>query len=73
MFEKTLSDMVKGIRAHPRDEGRYISTCLAEIKEEFKTSLPGVKQQAHEKNQALRLPPRQHAFKTLAALRGRRS
>ena len=33
MFEKTLTDLVKGIRAHPHDEASYISGCLAEIKE----------------------------------------
>lgn len=35
MFEKTLTDIVKGIRASKRDTGLYISQCLAEIKSEL--------------------------------------
>ena len=35
MFEKTLTDMVKGIRAHKKDEARYIAACLRECKEEL--------------------------------------
>jgi AP-3 complex subunit delta-1 len=37
MFEKTLSDVVKGIRGTKRDTGLYISQCIAEIKQELKS------------------------------------
>lgn len=36
MFEKTLIDLVKGIRVHADKESEYISKCLAEIKKELK-------------------------------------
>jgi len=35
MFEKTLSDLVKGVRANKRSETEYISKCIQEIKEEL--------------------------------------
>jgi len=38
MFEKTLTDVVKGIRASKRDTGLYISQCIAEIKTEINSS-----------------------------------
>ena len=37
MFEKTLSDLVRGIRAHKDDEPGYIAECLLEIKKELRT------------------------------------
>ena len=33
LFQKSLTDLVKGIRAHPQDVSSYIASCLAEIKE----------------------------------------
>lgn len=36
MFQKSLSDLVRGIRAHKKDEAQFISSCLQEIKEELK-------------------------------------
>ena len=33
MFEKALGDLVRGIRAHTRDEAGYIAGCISEIKE----------------------------------------
>ena len=36
MFHKTLPDLVKGLRAHKKDEKQFISQCLKEIKEELK-------------------------------------
>tara|TARA_B110000305_G_C18881418_1_gene377721 strand:- start:88 stop:534 length:447 start_codon:yes stop_codon:yes gene_type:complete len=38
MFETTLSDLVKGIRAHKRDPTIYISTSIKEIKQELKSN-----------------------------------
>ena len=35
MFEKTLTDVVKGIRASKRDTALFISQCIAEIKTEL--------------------------------------
>jgi AP-3 complex subunit delta len=35
MFEKTLSDLVKGIRSNKRRESEFIAKCIAEIKEEL--------------------------------------
>ena len=46
MFEKTLQDVVKGIRANKRDPSDYISATIAEIKVELKTSDPFIKAQA---------------------------
>ncbi|KAL1514843.1 hypothetical protein AB1Y20_003928 [Prymnesium parvum] len=49
MFEKSLLDVVKGIRAHPRDEAEYIATCIAEIREELKSPSPALKATAVQK------------------------
>jgi AP-3 complex subunit delta-1 len=38
MFEKTLQDLVKGIRNHKRDRAQYISQAIAEIKRELSTT-----------------------------------
>lgn len=46
MFEKTLQDVVKGIRANKRDPSDFISTAIAEIKVELKTSDAFIKAQA---------------------------
>ena len=35
MFEKTLSDLVKGLRSNKRREAEFVSKCIAEIKEEL--------------------------------------
>ena len=37
MFEKSLSDLVRGIRAHKEDEAGYIAECIREIKKELRT------------------------------------
>jgi len=47
--EKTLTDIVKGIRASKRDTGLYISSCIAEIKTELKSSDLSVKCNALQK------------------------
>jgi AP-3 complex subunit delta-1 len=49
MFEKTLTDVVKGIRASKRDTTSYISKCIAEIKEELKSPDLFVKANALQK------------------------
>lgn len=36
MFEKSLADLVRGIRAHKDDEALYVGSCIAEIKREVK-------------------------------------
>lgn len=46
MFEKTLQDVVKGIRANKRDPSDYISATIAEIKVELRNSDAFVKAQA---------------------------
>ena len=45
MFEKTLTDVVKGIRASKRDTALYISQCIAEIKQEMERMQTLVKKQ----------------------------
>lgn len=49
MFEKTLTDIVKGIRASKRDTALYISQCIAEIKTEIHSSDMYVKANALQK------------------------
>ena len=49
MFEKTLTDVVKGIRGTKRDTGLYISQCIAEIKNELKSPDIFVKANALQK------------------------
>lgn len=34
--QKSLVDLVRGIRGHKKDEGQYIAQCMQEIKEEIK-------------------------------------
>ena len=36
MFRKSLSDLVRGIRSHKKDENEYINKALQEIKEELR-------------------------------------
>ncbi len=33
LFDKNLSDLVRGIRNHKDDEAKYIAICLEEIKQ----------------------------------------
>ena len=33
LFDKNLSDLVRGIRNHKEDEPKYIAVCLEEIKQ----------------------------------------
>eukprot|EP01133_Synstelium_polycarpum_P014590 gene14590-17251_t len=36
MFERTLADLVRGIRNHKKNEAKFIGLCINEIKEELK-------------------------------------
>jgi AP-3 complex subunit delta-1 len=49
MFEKTLSDLVRGIRSHKGSEAQYISQCMTEIKKELKGGNIAVKANAISK------------------------
>ncbi|KDO18891.1 hypothetical protein SPRG_15843 [Saprolegnia parasitica CBS 223.65] len=49
MFEKTLADLVKGIRSCKGDVSVYISQCMQEIKNELKANDPFIKAQAIRK------------------------
>eukprot|EP01031_Cornospumella_fuschlensis_P035652 gene35652-43241_t len=49
IFQKTLQDLVKGIRAHKRDTSTYISQAIAELKQELKSSDPFTKAEAVRK------------------------
>ena len=49
MFEKTLQDIVKGIRTSRRDTTLYISQCIAEIKDEINSKDMFVKANALQK------------------------
>ena len=46
VFEKSLTAMVKGIRANRGKEQEYISTCFSEIKVEIMSKTPSVKSNA---------------------------
>lgn len=39
MFEKSLTDLVRGIRNNKKNEAKYISQCIQEIKEELKQDM----------------------------------
>jgi AP-3 complex subunit delta-1 len=49
MFELSLLDLIKGIRAHPESEDAFIAGALKEIKQELKSSNGDIKAQALEK------------------------
>eukprot|EP00940_MAST-03C_sp_MAST-3C-sp2_P001868 g1868.t1 len=49
MFEKTLQDLVKGIRANKKNPRKYIAKCIAETKTEIRTTDPNLKAQAVSK------------------------
>ncbi len=49
VFEKTVTDVVKGIRASKRDTALYISSCIAEIKSEINSTDPHTKANALQK------------------------
>ncbi len=49
MFEKTLQDLVKGIRNANEDNGAYVAKAIQEIKEELKSRDVTIKAQALQK------------------------
>jgi AP-3 complex subunit delta-1 len=46
MFQKTLQDLVKGIRNQKKDGSSFISEAIAEIKAELKSTDPYTKAEA---------------------------
>jgi AP-3 complex subunit delta-1 len=46
MFEKTLNDMIKGMRANPATEAPFVASCMAECRKELTSRETAVKQQA---------------------------
>ncbi|CAG8666709.1 14615_t:CDS:10 [Cetraspora pellucida] len=49
MFEKSLTDLIRGIRANKKNEQKYIAACLQEIHQEVKSNDPDIKAQAISK------------------------
>ncbi len=49
MFEKSLQDLVKGIRAANNDSAAYIAKAIQEIKDELKSRDVTIKAQALQK------------------------
>lgn len=49
MFEKNLTDLVRGIRNNKSNEAKYIATCLDEIKQELRQENSAVKANAVSK------------------------
>ena len=49
LFDKNLNDLVRGIRNHKDDEGKYIAACLEEIKQELRQHNTAVKANAVQK------------------------
>ncbi|PKK80266.1 hypothetical protein RhiirC2_724881 [Rhizophagus irregularis] len=43
MFEKTLTDLIRGIRTNKKNKQKYIAACLQEIRQEVKSNDPDVK------------------------------
>jgi hypothetical protein len=46
MFEKSLTDLIRGIRANKKNEQKYVSACLQEIRNEVKSNDIDVKANA---------------------------
>jgi AP-3 complex subunit delta len=46
MFEKTLTDLIKGIRAHKGSEAKYIDSSIGDCRKEIKSRDLGIKAQA---------------------------
>ncbi|CAD5219534.1 unnamed protein product [Bursaphelenchus okinawaensis] len=49
LFDKNLTDLIRGIRNNKENEGRYIAACMEEIKAELRTDSPFIKANAIEK------------------------
>lgn len=46
MFEKSLTDLIQGLRANRRSEARYVATCLDECRQELSSTDIDLKTQA---------------------------
>ena len=46
MFEKTLTDLIKGIRAHKGSEAKYIDSSIGDCRKEIKSKDLDIKAQA---------------------------
>lgn len=46
MFEKTLTDLIRGIRTNKANEAQFIAGCIEEIKQELKSDNLNVKTNA---------------------------
>ena len=46
MFEKSLTDLIRGIRANKKNEQKYIAACIQECRQEVKSNDPDVKAMA---------------------------
>lgn len=46
MFEKSLTDLIRGIRANKKNEQKYVGACLQEIRNEVKSNDIDVKANA---------------------------
>lgn len=49
LFDKNLTDLIRGIRNNKENEARYIATCIEEIKVELRQDLSFIKANAIEK------------------------
>lgn len=49
LMQKSLTDLVRGIRSHKKDESAYIASCIQEIKEELKSTNMNMKATAVQK------------------------
>jgi len=49
MFEKSLADLIRGIRANKKNEEAFISSCLEEITSEIKSNDIDIKAVALQK------------------------
>ena len=49
VFQKSMQDLIKGIRSHKKDTSEFISLAIAEIKSELKSTDPFLKAEALRK------------------------
>ncbi|TPX33731.1 hypothetical protein SmJEL517_g03404 [Synchytrium microbalum] len=49
MFEKTLTDLIRGLRANKKNEDKYVALCLDEIRQEVRKNDPDIKAMAISK------------------------
>lgn len=50
LFQKSLQDLIKGIRSHKKDPSAFISKAIAEIKDELRSSDAYLKAEAVRRN-----------------------